>query len=260
MNELQDKVAIITGGGHGIGKAIALAYAGAGAAIVLAARSVAPMEETCAELKRRGARALHVQTNVVSEPDCERMVAQTIGAFGRVDILVNNAGVAGPTARLTEVSLAQWQEVMDINLTGCWLASRAALPAMARQGAGQIVNISSLAGREAYPMRSPYAASKWGLIGLTQTLAAEWGRSGIRVNAICPGPVAGARIEQVIRDRAKAMGLSEEQVRRAMLGRTALDRMVTEEECARVALFLVGPESAGVTGQSINVDAGIAMN
>jgi NAD(P)-dependent dehydrogenase (short-subunit alcohol dehydrogenase family) len=260
MDELQNKVAIITGGGHGIGKAIALAYAGAGAAIVVAARAVPPMEETCAELKRLGVRALHVQTNVAVEADCERMVAQTIAAFGRVDVLVNNAGVAGPTARLTEISLAQWQEVMDINLTGCWLASRAALPAMARQGGGQIVNISSLAGREAYPMRSPYAASKWALIGLTQTLAAEWGRSGIRVNAICPGPVAGPRIEEVIKARAKAMGLSEEQVRRAMLGRTALDRMVTEEECARVALFLVGPQSAGVTGQSINVDAGIAMN
>lgn len=260
MNELQDKVAIITGGGHGIGKAIALAYAGAGAAIVVAARAAAPMEQTCAELKRLGARAIHVQANVAVEADCERMVAQTLDAFGRIDILVNNAGVAGPTARLTEISLAQWQEVIDINLTGCWLASRSVLPAMARQGAGHIVNVSSLAGREAYPMRSPYAASKWAMIGLTQTLAAEWGRNGIRVNAICPGPVAGPRIEEVIKARAKAMGLSEEQVRRTMLGRTALDRMVTEEECARVALFLAGAQSAAVTGQTINVDAGIAMN
>jgi NAD(P)-dependent dehydrogenase (short-subunit alcohol dehydrogenase family) len=260
MNQLQDQVAIITGGGHGIGKAIALAYAGAGAAIVLAARSVPAMEETCAELKRLGARAIHVQTNVASEAECERMVAQTLAAFGRVDILVNNAGVAGPTGRLTEISLAQWQEVIDINLTGCWLASRAALPAMAQRGAGNVVNIASLAGREAYPMRSPYAASKWALIGLTQTLAAEWGRQGIRVNGISPGPVAGQRIEEVIKARAKAMGLDEEQVRRSIVGRSALQRMVTEEECARVALFLVGEQSAAVTGQTINVDAGIAMD
>ncbi len=260
MNELRDKVAIITGGGHGIGKAIAFAYAGAGAAIAIAARGVPPMEETCAELTRIGARAIHVQTDVVSESDCARMVERAIGAFGRVDILVNNAGVAGPTARLTEISLKQWQEVIDINLTGCWLAARAVLPAMARQGGGHIVNVSSLAGREAYQMRSPYAASKWAMIGLTQTLAVEWGRNGIRVNAICPGPVAGPRIEEVIKARAKAMGLDEEQVRRSIVGRSALNRMVTEEECARVALFLVGADSAAVTGQTINVDGGIAMN
>ncbi len=260
MNELRDKVAIITGGGHGIGKAIAHAYAAAGAAIVIAARGVAPMEAACAELTRRGARAIHVQTNVASEPDCARMVERALEAFGRVDILVNNAGVAGPTAKLTEISLAQWQEVIDINLTGCWLAARAALPVIARNGGGHLVNISSLAGREAYPMRSPYAASKWAMIGLTQTLAAEWGRSGIRVNAISPGPVAGPRIEAVIKARARAMGLDEEQVRRSIVGRSALQRMVTEEECARVALFLVSSESAAVTGQTINVDGGIAMN
>ncbi len=109
-------------------------------------------------------------------------------------------------------------------------------------------------------MRSPYAASKWGLIGLTQTLAAEWGRNGVRVNAISPGPVAGQRIEEVIKARAKAMGLPEERVRRSVVGRSALQRMVTEEECARVALFLVSAQAAAVTGQTINVDAGIALN
>jgi NAD(P)-dependent dehydrogenase (short-subunit alcohol dehydrogenase family) len=260
MDELRNKVAVITGGGHGIGKAIAHAYAGAGATIVVAARGVKPMEETCAELARRGARAILVQTDVVSEAGCTRMTERALEEFGRIDILVNNAGVAGPTAKLTDISLAQWQEVIDINLTGCWLASRAVLPAMARQGGGHIVNISSLAGREAYPMRSPYAASKWAMIGLTQTLAVEWGRQGIRVNGICPGPVAGARMEQVIAARAKAMGLEEEQVRRSIVGRSALNRMVTEEECARVALFLVSADSAAVTGQTINVDAGIAMD
>jgi NAD(P)-dependent dehydrogenase (short-subunit alcohol dehydrogenase family) len=260
MDELRNQVAIITGGGHGIGKAIAHAYAGAGAAIVIAARSVKPMEETCAELVHRGARAIDIPTDVVKEADCARMVERALAEFGRIDILVNNAGIAGPTAKLTEISLAQWQEVIDINLTGCWLASRAVLPVMARQGGGHIVNISSLAGREAYPMRSPYAASKWAMIGLTQTLAAEWGRQGVRVNGICPGPVAGARIEEVIKARAKAMGLDEEQVRRSVVGRSALNRMVTQEECARVALFLVSADSAAVTGQTINVDAGIAMD
>ncbi|MBF6569463.1 MAG: SDR family NAD(P)-dependent oxidoreductase [Candidatus Binataceae bacterium] len=260
MNELAGKVAIITGGGHGIGKAIALAYAAAGAAIVIAARSLGPMEEAVAELERTGARAIYLTTNIIEEAECARMVERAISAFGRIDILVNNAGVAGPTGRLTEISLKQWQEVIDINLTGCWLASRAVLPAMAQQHSGHIVNIASLAGLEAYPLRSPYAASKWAMIGLTQTLAAEWGKDGVRVNGIAPGPVAGDRIEQVIKSRAASLGLPEEQVRRSIVGRSAMARMVTEQECARVALFLVSLDSAAVTGQTISVDAGIAMH
>ncbi|MGH7907924.1 MAG: SDR family NAD(P)-dependent oxidoreductase [Candidatus Binataceae bacterium] len=260
MNELAEKVAIVTGGGHGIGRRIASVYARAGAKIVIAARAEKPMRETCAELERAGCRALYIPTNVASEADCDRMIERALSAWGRADILVNNAGVAGPTAKLTDMKLAEWQEVIDVNLTGCWLASRAAIKHMATRGSGDIVNISSLAGREAYPMRTPYAASKWAMIGLTQSLAKEWGRNGIRVNCICPGPVAGDRIGEVIKARAAAQGLSEEQVSHAVVGRTSMGRMVTEDECAQVALFLVTQPSSGLTGQSINVDAGLAMN
>ncbi|MGB0060711.1 SDR family NAD(P)-dependent oxidoreductase, partial [Candidatus Binatus sp.] len=143
MNELADKVAIITGGGYGIGKQIALKYGAAGAKVVIAARSVEPMKQTCAELERLGARAIQVSTDVSKEADCARMAAETIKAFGRIDILVNNAGISGPTKRITDMSLAEWQETIDIDLTGTWLATRAVLPAMDKQRAGNVINISS---------------------------------------------------------------------------------------------------------------------
>src|SRR5271170_1156335 len=174
MNDLAGKVAIITGGGYGIGKQIALAYAKLGAHLVLAARSARPLQETGAEVEKLGARVITIATDVAKEADCARMAEQALATFSRIDILVNNAGIGGPTRRATEMSLAEWQEVIDINLTGAWLAARAVLPAMERQGRGDILNISSGAGRRGFPLRSPYAASKWGMIGLTQTLAGEW--------------------------------------------------------------------------------------
>ncbi|HEY2665143.1 MAG TPA: SDR family oxidoreductase [Candidatus Binataceae bacterium] len=260
MNELSDKVAIVTGGGYGIGRLIAERYAQAGAKLVLAARSVPQLEETCAALLKRGSTAIAIPTDVAKEADCAALVKRAIDEFGRVDILVNNAGISGPTKRCTEMALAEWQETIDINLTGAWLASRAALPIMERQKSGNILMISSGAGRRGYPLRSPYAASKWAMIGLTQTLAGEWGSAGVRVNCICPGAVEGPRIERVIRARAESLGQPYEQVKRGFTSQSALQRMVTEDEVARVSVFLVTETSAGVTGQTINVDAGNIMN
>lgn len=260
MNELKGKVAIITGGGYGIGKQIALAYARAGAKIVVAARTLKPMEETVAEVKKLGAEASLVRADVSREADCALMAEHALKGFNRIDILVNNAGIAGPTKRMTDMTLAEWQEVIDIDLTGTWLASRAVLPTMDRQRSGDILNISSGAGRRGYPLRSPYAAAKWAMIGLTQTIAGEWGQRGIRCNCICPGAIEGERIERVMRARAEAMKAPYEQVREAFLSGAAMRRMATEEEVARVALFLVSDGSAGMTGQTLNVDAGSAMN
>jgi NAD(P)-dependent dehydrogenase (short-subunit alcohol dehydrogenase family) len=260
MNELAEKVAIITGGGYGIGKQIALKYGAAGAKIVVAARSLDPMKQTCAELEKLGAKAICVQADVAKEADCARMAEQTLKTFGRIDILVNNAGIAGPTKRITEMSLAEWQEVIDIDLTGAWLASRAVIPQMDKQRSGNILMISSGAGRRGYPLRSPYAAAKWAMIGLTQTLAGEWGQRGIRVNCICPGAIEGDRIERVMRARAESLKQPYEAVKAAFLSGAAMQRMATEEEVARVSLFLVSDTSAGVTGQTINVDCGSNMN
>ena len=260
MNELADKVAIITGGGYGIGKQIALKYGAAGAKIVIAARSVEPMKQTCAELERLGARAIHVSTDVSKEADCARMAAETVKAFGRIDILVNNAGISGPTKRITDMSLAEWQETIDIDLTGTWLATRAVLPTMDKARSGNVINISSGAGRRGFPLRTPYAASKWAMIGLTQTLALEWGMKKIRVNCICPGATEGPRIERVIRARAEAFNQPYEKVKAAFTAPAAQQRMVTEQEIAKVATFIISDLASGVTGQTINVDAGNAMN
>ncbi|HYL59418.1 MAG TPA: SDR family NAD(P)-dependent oxidoreductase [Candidatus Acidoferrales bacterium] len=260
MNELADKVAIVTGGGYGIGKQIALLYAKSGAKIVVAARSVDPMKQTCGEIAAAGGRAIHVTTDVSKESDCAKMAAETVKAFGRIDILVNNAGIAGPTKRMTDMSLAEWQETIDIDLTGTWLATRAVLPTMDKQRTGNILNISSGAGRRGYPMRSPYAAAKWAMIGLTQTIAGEWGQRGIRCNCICPGAIEGERIERVIRARAEALKQPYEQVKGMFLSQAAMNRMATEVEVARAALYLASDLSSGVTGQTVNVDCGSNMN
>jgi len=261
MNELKDKVAIITGGGYGIGKEIALAYARAGARIMIAARSLKPMQETVKALKKLGAAAALVETDVSKEAHCAKMAEETRKAFGgRIDILVNNAGISGPTKRITDMSLAEWQETIDIDLTGTWLATRAVLPTMDAQRSGLVLNISSGAGRRGFPMRSPYAAAKWAMIGLTQTVAGEWGARGIRCNCICPGAIEGERIERVMRARADALKVPYEQVRAQFVSQSAMNRMATEAEVARVSLFLVSDAAAGMTGQTLNVDAGSIMN
>ena len=260
MSLLRDKVAIITGGGYGIGREIALAFAREGARVTVAARSLPPLEQTLADLKALKCDALAVPTDVAKIADCERMVSRTVAAFGRVDILVNNAGISGPTKTTADMELAEWQEVIDTNLTGAWLSARAALPILTRQGSGTIINISSLSGRRGIPMRTPYVASKWAMVGLTQAWANEWGAKGIRVNCICPGPVENDRIVRVIKAAAKARAVSEDEVKSELVAMSAMHRIVSEDEVARVAIFLASDASAGVTGQSINVDAGIAMN
>src|ERR1700735_1809000 len=260
MNELSDKVAIITGGGYGIGKQIALKYGAAGAQIVLAARSIDPMKQTCAEIEKLGARAIHVSVDVSKEADCAKMAAETMKAFGRIDILVNNAGISGPTKRITDMSLAEWQETIDIDLTGTWLATRAVLPTMDKQRSGNILNISSGAGRCGVPWLSPHAAAKWAMSGLTQTIAGEWGQRGIRCNCICPGAIEGERIERVMRARAEALKQPYEPIKAGVRSPAAMARMATEEEVARVALFLALDTSAGMTGQTMNVDCGSIMN
>jgi len=260
MQQLAGKVAIITGGGHGIGRQIALAYAGAGASLMLTGRAVEALEHTRAELERAGVSCLAMEASVASEADCAKMAERTIAAFGRIDILVNNAGIGGPTARVTETKLAEWQETIDINLTGTWLATRAVLPQMEKQGSGIILNIGSVAARRGFPLRSAYAASKWAMVGLTQTLAHEWASAGVRVNCICPGAVEGPRIERVFTARAAATGRPYEEVKAEVASSAAMKRLVTEDEIARAALFLVSDDASAITGQTINVDAGIVMS
>ena len=260
MGELSGKVAIITGGGQGIGERIAHQFAAAGASVVLTGRTASTLSEVTSAVEAAGGTAMAFTGDVAVAADCEAMVAATLERFGRIDILVNNAGISGVTKSTLDMDLAEWQEVIDIDLTGPWLCTKAALPTFLANGGGVILNISSAAGRTGYPMRAPYAAAKWGLIGLTQTWAKEWGGAGIRCNCICPGAIEGDRIERVIRARAESLGLPYEQVKAGFSSQAALARMATADEVASVALMLCSAGSSGVTGQTVNVDCGTQMD
>ena len=256
---LEGRVSIVTGGGHGIGLAIALRFAGQGAAIVIAGPTRETIESAAREVEGLGGRALAVLTDVSDETSIERMVADSLARFGRIDILVNNAGIAGPTAPAIRVTRDDWDRTLAINLTGAFMCAKHALPSMMERKSGRIINITSVAGLHGYALRSPYSSSKWGMIGLTRTLAEEAGPYNVTVNAIAPGPVRGPRIDSVIRNRAAELGLPIEDVEREYVGPAALKRMAEEEDIAAVAAFLASDEAGNLTGQTIEVSAGYRL-
>lgn len=258
--KLDGKVAVITGGGHGIGRVIALRFAAAGASVVVSGTSAAALEQTTHDLQVRGARAFSVIADVADEAAVAQLIARAVEAFGQLDILVNNAGIAGPTAPVTEVKREDWERTLAVNLTGAFLCAKHALPHMIARQSGRIINITSIAGLQAYALRSPYCASKWAMIGLTQTLAEEAGRYNITANAIAPGPVNGPRIEAVIRNRAAQMNVPVEEMTRQYVEPTALKRMVEEEDIAALALFLAADEGRNITGETFNVSGGYRLS
>ncbi len=266
------QVALVTGASRGIGRVIARAFAGEGARVALVSTRAEAVKRVSDEIAAAGGQAVPLEGDVSREADVRRIVAQAEGALGPIDVLVNNAGIPGPTAPATEVSLADWERVLAVNLTGVFLCAREVLKGMvarcsaaALRGRGQqnrapgaIINIGSIAGKMSYPYRTPYASAKWALVGLTLTLAEEVGRYGIRVNCICPGPVAGELIEDVIAARARAMNLPTETVRQKFVGLTMLKRMVRAEDVAAAVLFLASDAAANITGQALDVSGGMA--
>ena len=258
--KLEGKVAIVTGGGGGIGRVIALRYVREGASVVLAGPTEAKIKNVEKEIANQGGRAVAVHADVAEESDVRRVVEAALIEFSRIDILVNNAGVAGPTALVQNIKLEDWDRTFAINLTGAFLCAKHVLPYLIEQRSGCILNITSIAGLQAYAYRSPYCASKWGMIGLTQTLAQEGGPYGITANAIAPGPVKGPRIESVIRNRAVEMKLPYEEVVKQYVEPTALKRMVEEEDIAAMAVFLASPEGSNITGETLNISAGYRLS
>jgi len=258
---LDNKVAIITGGGKGIGRAISRAFALEGASVVMAARTLAPLEETANEIKAQGGKAKALQTDITDERQIERMVKETIKTFGTIDILVNNSGIGGPTARVSDMDLAQWNEVLAIDLTGSMLCAKHVLKHMIPQKSGVIINIVSEGGRSGdgrsgYPMRSPYCCSKAGLIALTETLSIEVGELNIRVNAISPAAVRGERIISVVKGRAEATGVPFEEIMGKLVENYSLKRPAEESEVAAAAVFLASNESSAITGQTLVTNCG----
>lgn len=254
---LQGKVALITGGGKGIGRVISQRLARAGADLVLVARTLEPLEEVAEEVRLLGRRAVVYAGDASNEEVAEEAVKKAIAELGKIDILVNNTGIEGPNAYLQDISLADWNESMAVNLNSAFLFCKKVIPYMKQNGSGSIINISSLAGTKGIKCRSPYCASKWAMIGMTRALAEELGPDNLRANIICPGAVRGERIERVMQKRAKDYGVSyEEIVKKTTLDNTPLGRFVDPGEIAATVLFLASDESSGITGEEIIVSGG----
>ena len=257
--KLDGKVAAITGGGRGIGREIALRFVAEGAAVALAAPEADEIRTAAASIERAGGRALAVVTDI-REPDQVASFAETVTAeLGVPDVLVNNSGIAGPNSVLWTLDPADWDETIRINLTGTFLCCRAFLPAMVQRGQGSIVVIGSTTGKRPEAGRTPYAASKLGLVGLVRTLAWELGEHGIRVNLISPGSVEGPRIEAVMVGRAQAQGKTVEEIRADVAASSPLGRLTAPGDIASAAVFLASEDAASITGEDLNVTAGRAM-
>ncbi len=251
-----NQTVIVTGAGYGIGKQIALAFAAEGANVVLGGRTRDKLEAVADELRLLATRPLVLPTDVTSEEQVARLVAAANEGYGGLDVLVANSGIGGPTALARDVNAADWRQTIDVNLTGAFYCAKHASTVMIAQKRGAIVNIGSIAGRIGFPMRTPYAASKWGLIGLSHSLAAELGPHGIRVNAVLPGGVEGTRLEDVLANRARTSGASVGAIKEKILGDTPLGRFIAEKEVAEAVLFLASPAAAAITGQALNVCGG----
>src|SRR5713101_5309464 len=257
---LGGKVAVITGGGRGIGRAIALKFAGEGAAVVVAARTQSEIEAVAQEIRNAGGRAAAVPADVAEEKHCERLIRAAEAQFGRVDILVNNAGEYGPVKPVEEITPSEWDGVIAVHLRGAYLLTRLVLPGMYARASGAILNISSLSAKSAFAWGSPYAAAKAGMLGLTRVTAAESARKGVRVNALCPGPVTETKMSQELGQTLdKKIGVSPKKQLEGFLNTILQGRAQTADEIAKAALFLCSDQSSAITGQSINVDGGAAF-
>lgn len=256
---LKGATAVVTGAGRGIGAAIAKGLAHKGAHVVISGRRVESLEGVCAEIKSAGGSAHFCAGDVTDLEHVRHLMAEAAGPEGALEILVNNAGIAGPTAPLADVTLEEWNETISVNLTGVFLACKEALPYLRRARHGKIVNIGSVTGKQALPNRTPYAAAKLGVVGLTRTLAHEVGRDNISVNVISPWLVEGQRLESVLAAMARDAGRSVDDIRAEMTAGTAFKRSVTEADVVATAVFLCSASADNLTGLDINVAAGAVM-
>ena len=258
MGKLDGRAVLVTGGGTGIGREIALLFAGEGADVAVCGRRPEPLQEVAAAVRSRGRRSAALIGDVGVEADVRRIVDGAADALDGLHVLVNNASVVGQVGPVESLDLQQWNQAMAVNITGAMLCCREALRHMKETG-GAIVNVSSNVGRRGFANRAPYVCSKWALHGLTQTLALETARYGIRVNAICPGPVLTERLEGSMKKMAAARGISVAEVQREWERESPMGRFATAAECAQVALFLACDDSSAMTGQALNVTAGVVM-
>lgn len=243
---------LVTAGASGIGRVTAESFLANGARVHLC-----DLEETALDEVRRALPQAGVTRCDVSDPgQVDALFEAAAGSLGGLDVLVNNAGVAGPTLPVEKISDEDWRRTQAVNLDGQFFCVRRAVPLLREAGGGSIVNLSSAAGRFGFPLRTPYSASKWAVVGFSRSLAMELGPDGIRVNALCPGAVQGERIDRVIAAKAVERGISEAEMRDAMVADSSLRRFVSQQDIANQILYLCSPLGATITGQAIAVDAG----
>lgn len=246
---------LVTAGGAGIGRTIAAAFCERGARVLVCDVSAEALDE--AKCAVPGLLAMHA--DVADPAAVAAMFAAAERNLGGLDVLVNNAGIAGPTARVEDVTPEALDRTLAVNVAGQFHCARHAVPLLKAAGGGSIINLSSIAGRLGFPMRSPYAASKWAVVGFTKSLAIELGETGVRVNAILPGHVDSERFRRVVQAKAAAIGRSFEEVRARFLGPVSLKRNVSAEDIANMALYLASPFGASITGQAISVCGDVQM-
>ncbi len=257
---LKNDVAIVTGGAKEIGQKIAFGLAKEGAKVVVVDIDDEEGKKTVDIIKKEyRTEALSFSIDVCNDNQVNDMVKKVINEFGEITILINNAGIMGPVDNIENISEEDWDKTMSVNLKGVFLCSKYVIPYMKKKKNGNIVNIASISGKRALPLRTPYTTTKMGVIGLTRTLAAEVGSSGIRVNSICPGSVLGNRQKYVFEGIMKATGKSWDQVKKEKAEVTALKTFVDPEYIANTVVFLCSKQSWVITGQDINVCGGAIM-
>lgn len=255
----EGRVTLVTGASQGIGRAIAIEFGGAGDEVVLVARNRANLEETARQIEAAGGSASVVVADVTDESSVDEMVSSVVDRHGGIDVLVNNSGVGGPSGMLWDTDPAEWRATFEVNVFGVYLVTRAVLPVMIDTGSGSVIIIGSISGKRPLVGRTSYSATKTALIGLTRTLSAEAGPSGIRVNLISPGFVDGPRLDWVIQAQADARGITAEQVRAEFEDESVMRRLTQPEDVARTAVFLASEASKAITGADINVNSGVVM-
>jgi 3-hydroxybutyrate dehydrogenase len=258
--KLDGKIALITGGGRGIGRAIALQFAREKASVAIAARTMKQVADVAEEVRLQSeSDAFAVTCDVSDSANVQRMFEQLAEHFGRYpDIVVNNAGIA-ESAPVTKTDDALWQKHLAINLSGTFYCTRAALPAMLKQGWGRVINIASIAGKIGAPYIAAYSASKHGVLGLTKSIALEVAGKGITANAICPGYVDTEMTSRGVKNISDKTGRPAEEALEAIKAMSPQKRLVTSEEVAALALLLASEDGRGINGQAINIDGGTVL-
>jgi len=259
--QLKDKVALITGPAKGMGRAVTLAFAREGAKLVLAGRDTGAIEPVAAEARALGVHAVVVPCDLTVGAQTEALAAHALEAFGRIDVLVNVAGGSGPIGKTGwETTSAEFDEIVQLNMTGCFNTMRAVLPSMIERRSGKVVNVGGTFGMRGRAGRMAYSASKWGLRGITKSFALEAGPYGINVNCVAPGMVDGPRFrEKVCADMAEKLGISLEEAMTRHAADYALRRVSTDADVANACLFMASDVSRQVTGVDLPVDGGWAM-